>query len=74
MFSDSREAKLSAGAFGFRCNPQRKKNHELARVHVNPEDMAPLKLTMNRGKGCTSRSLSYGCLSAILPDLKHVFR
>ena len=51
MFSDSREAKLSAGAFGFRCNPQRKKNHELARVHVNPEDMAPLKLTMNRGKG-----------------------
>ena len=73
MFSHSRETKLSAGAFGFRCNARRKKNHELARVHVNPEDMAPLKLTMNRRKGCTWRSLSYGCFSAILPNLKHVF-
>ena len=35
MFSHSRETKLSAGAFGFRCNARRKKNHELARVHVN---------------------------------------
>ena len=38
----------------------------------NPQYIALLKLTMNSGKQCTSRSLHFGYFSAIFSNLKHV--
>ena len=51
MFSSMREPELTPGAFGFRWNPQMKNSYKVALVLVNPQYMAPLKLSMNLGEG-----------------------
>ena len=59
IFFHGREPQLFFGAFGFRWNTQIKNLHKFALVQVNAKYIAPLKLTMNLGKGAfRARSFS----------------